>query len=229
MPRTKSAMASSAYTKPRYMKLLVSNRTKTFVPVNASGLSTHDTVSFRRVQHGAGGAVCVDGHGRVRALGERSQLLQDSIFVDTEIRRLHAVDVMILAVGDLEVQHHHVHLHPENGALVVLRMNQKTACCGAKESSSRYRHGLFPAVSSGIPPSVRPSYPPARACGHRPPPGGAISKPLASLPGAKAKICSTSFWVHSGINTLSCAGETLTSSASPHPIEGVGFPSSSTP
>ena len=63
-------------------------------------------------------AVVVDGHGGAIALGEGRQFLRDAVFRYLEIRRLQTVDIVILAVGDGEAEHHHVDLDPEYGTVL---------------------------------------------------------------------------------------------------------------
>ena len=61
---------------------------------------------------------------RLGAFGEGGDLLQNAVFVDAEIAGLEPVDVVILAIGHLEAEHHHVDLDPEDRALAVLGAQQ---------------------------------------------------------------------------------------------------------
>ena len=184
-------------------------------------------------QHRARGAVGVDGHRRIRALRERGKLLQDSIFVDTKIGRLQAVNVVVLAVRHLKVQHHHVHFHAENGSLAVLRMQKNPARCGAKKSSSRDFHDLYRSprehCRSVLLPFNQPHHPDlilkARLLLGR----QIRAHVLPDIVAHQAKRLQNrrpifqmrsenmlhQLLVHCGIRTLSCDGEMLISSASP--------------
>ena len=124
-------MASEAYTKPRYMKLLVSNSTNTLVPTKASERRSMPRLAGRLGRFAgdqrARGAVRQHLHGRLGAFGEGVDLLRDAVFEMLEIAWLQAVDVVVMAVGDGEAEHHHVHLHAEHRALRFLRLHQRRA------------------------------------------------------------------------------------------------------
>ena len=99
---------------------------------------------LRGVEQRAGGTVLVHRQGRFGPFGERGDLLQNAVLVDAEISGLESVDVVILVVGHLEAQHHHVHLDAEDGALPVLGAEHRSGRAHAKESSSRNRHDGLP-------------------------------------------------------------------------------------
>ena len=75
--------------------------------------------------------------GRVGALGEGGDLLQNAVLVDPEIGRLQTVDVVVLAVGHLKAQHHHVDLDPEDGPLAVLGAQQRAAAAAMPRNPRR--------------------------------------------------------------------------------------------
>ena len=52
--------------------------------------------------------------------------MRDPVFIDAEVLRLQALDVVVLAVGYLVAQHYHVHLDAKDGPLR-LRAQQQTA------------------------------------------------------------------------------------------------------
>ena len=99
---------------------------------------------FVAVQNRLGGAVHGDGQRRVGAFREGGKLLRDTVLVDVEIAWLEAVDVVVLAVGHLKAQHHHVHFHPEQRPLRVLRPCQHPRSRYRHESPSRNSHRVFP-------------------------------------------------------------------------------------
>ena len=89
-------MASSAYTKPWYMKLLVSKSTKTLVPTKASGRLHAGQGVLVGFEQRAGGAVLAHRQRRLGAFGEGGDLLQNAVLEDAEIGGLQAVDVVAL-------------------------------------------------------------------------------------------------------------------------------------
>ena len=91
------------------------------------------SASFFGFEQRARGAVVRHRHGGLGAFGEGGDLLQDAVLVDPEIAGLQAVDVVVLVVGHLEAEHHHVDLDPEDGRWSVLGAQHGRRAAGHSE------------------------------------------------------------------------------------------------
>ena len=76
------------------------------------------------VDEGSVGAILQHLYGRLVSLSERINFLSDAVFAEAEIAGFESVDVVTLAVGDGETQHHHVDLHAEGRPLLLGEQRQ---------------------------------------------------------------------------------------------------------